>query len=557
MAKQNEPKSLMEKTTNPGTWQGIYAYGRSSIRNVNQTSVHLPPDPQIYCYLQVIDAENQNPVSELLPGRNYFAKVKTDVNGSEPSRPLTITNDLSLILNHGIWLDGKQLSTEELEACGDTVSVSDPTCILPKDSWKDFSHLFSIQVADSCPRIQLKLTLSYTGGGSPFSIDEKEVLVNSLTNCFPRKLALYNVALNKPRPENAAFLEIVRSGKELTIWGWWFRNRPYYSEPLKSLPSGLSEFIDQKVRPQTIEGFIRNFQRIPAHKSSIERLRQWLNMLRTCAVCGLQECNCPRPHLVIIDQTGLDIPWEMLRISPHEYVGTAFSVVRWTRAEPDFGSPHMLEVNHESKAGKLLVFLDGKLSNIQQELTMIEQFQVDYVPALSELNQLLSKPMANVGLVYLACHGVLATDYLHQAHLGDLHDPYNNLVVMDLELLEASEVERPVFFVNACHAARLIQDDDHLFGLPEVLLAHVASGYLGPLSYVDSEYATEIMKSVIEEACRDDGIPVAEMLRQLRIKAVEQLRIEKSLSNYLRFLYTFMYVFYGNPLLRLTLAERQ
>jgi hypothetical protein len=57
------------------------------------------------------------------------------------------------------------------------------------------------------------------------------------------------------------------------------------------------------------------------------------------------------------------------------------------------------------------------------------------------------------------------------------------------------------------------------------------------------------------QACMDSpSLSVAALLRDIRAKVVADLAAEQTQDNLLAFIYTFMYVYYGNPmtLLRLT-----
>ena len=104
-------------------------------------------------------------------------------------------------------------------------------------------------------------------------------------------------------------------------------------------------------------------------------------------------------------------------------------------------------------------------------------------------------------------------------------------------------------------SARLMRDSQGFYGLPEVLLALLAGGYIGTLGPVGMEYAPVIGQQILEAArCSPAGINPAEELRRIRAEAVQQLEQQPSLENMLNFVFAFMYVYYGNPLASLRLT---
>ena len=121
-----------------------------------------------------------------------------------------------------------------------------------------------------------------------------------------------------------------------------------------------------------------------------------------------------------------------------------------------------------------------------------------------------------------------------------------------------------VVFMNACHSGRLcrndranIFDDGYRTGFATFFLERGAKGVVGTLGKVDDTYAAQIARNFFAEYKRNSNLTVAELLRNLRAEADRNLQIEDSTENYLLFLYTFMYIYYGHPLtvLQLTPAE--
>ena len=109
---------------------------------------------------------------------------------------------------------------------------------------------------------------------------------------------------------------------------------------------------------------------------------------------------------------------------------------------------------------------------------------------------------------------------------------------------------RPVVFVNATHSADLVLDQGEYYGLPECWLRWCASGYIGLLGPHHSRYATAIAEQLFQASVIDNLRPAA-ALQRIRAQ-VSQEFADCATSEYSeyqeKFLYTFMYVYYGNPL---------
>jgi uncharacterized Zn finger protein len=92
------------------------------------------------------------------------------------------------------------------------------------------------------------------------------------------------------------------------------------------------------------------------------------------------------------------------------------------------------------------------------------------------------------------------------------------------------------------------------YGLPEVLLARVANGYIGTSSEIDTQYAAQVAQRILTEAASNKGVQLSMILRKIRQTAVTKLEESACQKNWYNFMDAFSYIYYGNPLIRLKLT---
>jgi hypothetical protein len=246
-----------------------------------------------------------------------------------------------------------------------------------------------------------------------------------------------------------------------------------------------------------------------------------------------------------------ELPWEMIEIQKGKYLGAYWRVVRWIPVR-DFLDWQNLSIGQEERSGCVVAYLNGGELNVDLERAALQPFSTCYCETTHLLKETLSQPLQEVAVVYLGCHGVFTYNRKHEIALGELLNPSNRIVSLSVEAIQSQEGVRPLLFVNACHSARLIRDSNGFYGLPEVFLARIASAYLGTLGPVGADYASQVANFIFTEAAKD-RIEPAEILRNLRAKAVAQLGPGATSDDWLNFIFTFMYVYYGNPFTRLKL----
>ncbi len=266
------------------------------------------------------------------------------------------------------------------------------------------------------------------------------------------------------------------------------------------------------------------------------------------------------PCIIIVNTQGaLEIPWELLEIDTYAYLGAIAQVVRWYPFSP-YGKPKILSVKKVVYEGSVLAYLDQKLACVQQEHAVLNHFQREDVSDLWALRTRLRKDRAleRIGLVYIACHGQEGHT-LSASEQDRLQRPDRALRSLELARMPEQPEPRPIFFVNACDSARMLRDSKtNPVSFAESFLVRCASNYIGTMAPVGSRNASLIAGDILQQAMSAEGVQIAEALRVLRARVVArrcdsdqddeaQKEVEKD------FFYTFMYVYYGNPLAHLRL----
>jgi hypothetical protein len=285
----------------------------------------------------------------------------------------------------------------------------------------------------------------------------------------------------------------------------------------------------------------------------------WINDLRAAFDDDL--------HVVIVDHTGFEIPWELLTLpasesKPKTYLGAAVSTVRWQDIYDDRTlTDRLLQVEEEEHIGHIAAFVDVQgLKGGGTETGILAELRATVEPDLKRLEERLTRPEVGFGLIYLACHGHSApnpwkfalgspTEAGERLELGALHGT-------ELHLFEQSKA---VVFINACHSGRMLKEDEylgaeHLRGFPEFFLGQGAVGVIGTTGFVNDKFAAKMANWLLRNLRTTDE-PVSKLLRRWRATVIESLPLTPSEEDKVELLNAFMYVYYGNPLSRLRIVE--
>lgn len=358
--------------------------------------------------------------------------------------------------------------------------------------------------------------------------------------------------INMKLSQEVAILHVYQNGAdECSVWGGNVVTALPLTKPKQRPPLSLGKLVEEQQLPAKIKGDMNFFSFVNPE------IRKWVKALRR--KFGEQLC------LVIADHTNFEIPWEMLELSPeeapNEYLGALVTTVRWQKVIS--GDDYlMLNPKPDECCGNAIAYvLDTELQ--VSELSILEQLNaVIYRSSEHDITTFqghLQRNDSDCGLIYISCHGEFRVN-LFEIWIGsDTNQQqrlrYWNLRNSQLNLLKNSQ---GIVFINACHSGRHQAHpyipDSYQMGFVELFLKKGARGVICTLGAVGNLYGAAFARELIEESLRSPHLSVAALLRELRLRVVQNLPEQPTIQDLLPFIYTFMYVYYGNPMtvLRLT-----
>lgn len=508
----------------------------------SSAGARVPPAPSgqaIYLELEIIDPDEElDPFAtalveaeagshKLLPGHKYLVKVSATSYRQDDSHPVYASAPLNLLL-----------CCQEVAEIG----ILDARRAIEPERIATLNEEFELTVPAECPRGDYKLKLLF------YQEDNKKLRTASLDFSLEGThnpvdqslLTTCRIKLNDQLPEHTAILHIeAPAPAQYRMTGWSRREKPLKTGLMEQPTLGLADFVEAKLDPEYIKGNLSSFSR----RSSKDLLDWFYDLYQRH---GNQLC------LIIADHSVSEFPWEMMQMESGKYLGAIWKVVRWIPIKY-YRLWQELCVDEEESRGTVLAYLNHEELDTDLERQALNHLTTSYYETTAALKQVLSYPLNSVALIYLGCHGIFAADDKHKIAIGELENPSGQLVSLNIEDIERQEGARPLLFVNACHSARLTRDSSGFYGLPEVFLANIASAYLGTLGPVGSSYAAKIANLIFTQAV-EKSIEPAEVLRRLRAQAVADLAASEATENWLNFIYTFMYVYYGNPFAKIRLS---
>jgi hypothetical protein len=291
-----------------------------------------------------------------------------------------------------------------------------------------------------------------------------------------------------------------------------------------------------------------------AANPAVADLISWVKELRARYPGGL--------YLIIHEYTSTGIPWEMLPVE-NSYLGAVVTTVRWEDFQDAQDRSASKTVSFEAMScdGELLSYVDpNEEEHVKQLLEVFLGKQVSF-KTMRELLTGLQKERGGVGLLYLLCHGHFVDEF-PDSYLGTGADrlTYEDLDEEPLKLLKQSG---SLIFLDACSVGRMEDDDPFLpagmrYGFPQLFLGHGARAVIGALAEVKVEYAVKLAHELVKLSQQHPGRPIPELLRELRARAVEELKQapKDDKSRWDRWYFTFLYVYYGYPFTRLSLKPK-
>ena len=375
----------------------------------------------------------------------------------------------------------------------------------------------------------------------------------------PEVFPLSNVYITAQIPPDVAILHIQADGRDrYRFMGGDAAITLPLTESYEKPNISLDTLVREGKKPQKIRQTIKRF--------SLQHLvlREWLKKI-------IQKSD-HKKYLVIADHTNFEIPWELLQPTPealpYEYLGALVTTVRWQNIDSDDKITLKFDTEVFDNVDTI-AYVNHHELNGNKEIELLKQINNNSVfHDIKKFHEHLQTKNSDSSFIYIAAHGLLNEDHDDIA-IGVLSNENQqlNLVDLDMNPLQA----RGIVFLNTCHSG---QDKDHSripncrVGFVELFFRKGAKGIIGTLGGVGDYYAASVAKELIQACLDSPNLSVAALLQDIRAKAAKRLELPDNAKDVekielpdnddplLSFIFTFMYVYYGNPMTTLRLTRR-
>lgn len=363
---------------------------------------------------------------------------------------------------------------------------------------------------------------------------------------LPDEMRCYLNIQGEP-PDQTAILHIYPTGENQVNCVRWFKEQkddPKSFPPLDLpaiFPRENSNFLDYL---EAIEQTLNNLA-----YSNAANVGCWFE-----DVLSRYGSNC---CIVLVDQTEVQLPWEMFKLSGARYLGAEVVVVRWL-VEQFRGKNVQLLLERSEQEGHVMVYRSSQLA----ERSILNQLKHQSCDRITQLpSSLVHKGNRSVaGLVYLSCPNVLTTGD-EAAALTRLGDTEGRSIKLTFDDVEGLVRQRPIFLVTAPYSGRLLSSAGKTCGFVKATLTLVASGYIGTLANVPPKIGDQVIEIFLRAASTQTGVNPAEFLKRLREKCVSDYQQTQRNGNPEKIdqkkrllLYVFTFIYYGNSQARLKLV---
>lgn len=420
----------------------------------------------------------------------------------------------------------------------------------------EFHCAFTLSTYDDLPYTKATLCLEYqkTEAGKPSVITGQPVQLAGSYNLIDTKLAKscrINPAIE--RPEKTAFLYVSKTKGErnIQIAGWGHYREHVFETDVFEAPEivSLANFVEhhRQRNPREMSGQVKHF-----FKYLPNELTRWFENLHFKHREDL--------ILIVTDLTDFEIPWEMYPLSKGDYLGAISIVVRWAIVRNASQKRDVtLNVQEKQCSGHLVAYIDSfqhSKRHIETEQRLLQKMAHTILHSSQELCIQLES-LTDVGLVYIGSHGSFVYDDPFGIGLGHRDNPEGRIPLFLLEDMTPAETGRPIFFVNACDSARWHHIGTNSLGLHETILGNFASAYIGLCGPVGTGFSLEAVEFILngKRQYKEEvkGISLAKRLRDFRAHVL----LKYGKNDFEKVLFSFMYVYYGNPLAFLDLSPIQ
>lgn len=505
---------------------------------------------RLYFHMQLIestspdqteDVDTMMPVDAVEPNKSYVLQVwaDPDCDYRTSERSVTMYSDIELYIRSQHPLINAQFGPHRVK-CDQAWGM---TCE------------FEVKVDPRYVDDRVVIELLYRRAGR----HQRPIPVSQLTlqgrNDWSEEQALPRYIVLAPDLSDGVRILHVRPETETTLHvrSYWEDAVEFHDILIKPTLSP-ARFMRQEHQPQDILDRIRE-----RSADNPTRFEHWLR--KNYLHHGDRFC------LIILDDSDeYDMAWELIHIHVEENekvlshdllrgevpIGALFPIVRWIPGLKYHGNYVPLAVSESLLSGDVVAYLDPvDTSYIDVEKRMLSRYRSHPVATIQALKRYLERPLLSTALIYLGCHGriIVENDREQEFILGSL-SPQQQITVYGLAGLGYRDTSgpRPIAIVNACHSAYSMRKDQLRYGLPITMLRRIARDFLGTIGPVDSEFAANFISTLLANAAAEDGIRLAVALMEKRVEAFRRMKQNtQDPKVWFDYLFTFMYVYYGNP----------
>lgn len=486
--------------------------------------------------------EPVNAPLQLGAGHRYRIRVTPSPNQTMSQRvvqyPVTVIQTMDMYLQ----------SSQSISA----FSLSEVRGTIKPEEIEQFEHDFLLTIQPECPVAILFLELIYEENSNIKIATRLPIELKGNYNEVDAKLwerVGIDDSIRPPSSMALLHIEAVEQGRlRLSCWNRRpLPNRPDFLEPIDQPELGLDSLMGDTNDSQAIQDVIDHIRDF--FTMGIPELSAWFSEM-------IQQ-HRGQCCIVIVDETAANVPWEMLEVDEGKFLGAQVDVVRWTQAQYLKLRAILQLHDKEQHTGTLLAYVNAKdRAHAHHECPVLAHLTPRIYESEEEMRPYLTpQELPKIGLIYLRYRGSFIYGNEPQQIRQAISNPYGKPVKIRFEQVQALVGKRPMVFVNACHSARLYGNNS--YGLVRILLARFASGYIGTIGSVEPSYAARVAHSILHNvSSTDDEVVLTELLRRLRQLVADRYTSNSALlENKLEFVYTFMYVYYGNPYARLRLMD--
>ena len=477
-------------------------------------------ESKYFFYIDFLDPEIIDGHCVIRPGKKYTIRVVSSNSGSDKDGGLIIGSKVRMQL---LYKNVNEIEVKEW--------VVEPGCVSQNNE-------FEFTIPEQIPNINTVISLEYCDESLSSkcfrSITDREVYIDGTYNPESfEHLEQLNIPVDTKPPEFFVIMEVnsLLDGNKSSLTLCNIKKRQFEKQ-LVFPKIGLATYVEHDRSPSNLLGEIRSFS-----SQDIFGIKKWLTPLFNAYQNNL--------ILSIYDYTNSEFPWELLEFDDGKFLGATIQIVR------NFTISGSQSEEFISEPKSIAAYIDTENIKTNTEAEAIGLFSNNIFTDFGSFRELLDNDIHDFEMIYLATHGSFAMEDYSKIFLGSLQNPYNRIrPLQDLYLINTCKGHRPIFFVNACHSARFqMENTGRIIGLPYVILERLARGYIGTMGPVGSNSASIVAAKIFKLINDNQGnISIPEILRQVRSDAANKfLKNKTDKQCQLEWLYTFMYVYYGDP----------